>query len=80
MSKFDKMRRVKRYERIPVEMSILEIKATFVRMTGTTLLMAELIYCTSLRSGEYDTLRVKDIDFAFTNFHIAMPVRVFTYR
>ena len=39
------------------------MEATFAHMSGTTRLMAELIYGTGLRISECMTLRVKDIDF-----------------
>ena len=44
-------------------MSIREVVATLARMTGTTRLIAALIYVTGMRIGECVTLRVKDIDF-----------------
>ena len=59
----EKLRKIKRYQTIPVVMSIREVEATLARMTGTTRLMAELMYGSGLRIGECMTLRVKDIDF-----------------
>ncbi|MGD8914676.1 MAG: integron integrase [Candidatus Thiodiazotropha sp.] len=59
----DKLRRIKRYKSIPVVMSKQEVEATFARMSGTTRLMAELIYGTGMRIHECMSLRVKDIDF-----------------
>lgn len=59
----DNLRRIKRYKTIPVVMSLKEVEATLQRMSGTTRLMAELIYGTGLRINECMTLRVKDIDF-----------------
>lgn len=44
-------------------MSCKEVESTFLRMKGTTRLMAELIYGTGLRVNECMTLRVKDVDF-----------------
>lgn len=44
-------------------MSTQEVSATFARMSGTTRLMAELIYGTGMRIHECMTLRVKDVDF-----------------
>jgi integrase len=44
-------------------MSTQEVSATFARMSGTTRLMAELIYGTGMRIHECMILRVKDIDF-----------------
>jgi len=48
MPDLDKLRRIKRYKTIPVVMSAREIEAAFVRMKGTTRLIAELIYGTGL--------------------------------
>jgi integrase len=59
----EKLRKIKRYQTIPVVMSIREVEATSARMTGTTRLMAKLMYGAGLRIGECMTLRVKDIDF-----------------
>ena len=36
----EKLRKIKRYQTIPVVMSIREVEATLARMTGTTRLMA----------------------------------------
>jgi len=44
-------------------MSVQEIKKILNHMTGTTRLMAELIYDNGMRINECMTLRVKDIDF-----------------
>ncbi len=63
MPDLDNLRRIKRYKTIPVVMSRQEVESTFKRMSGTTRLMAELIYGTGLRINECMTLRVKDIDF-----------------
>ena len=57
------LRRIKRYKTIPVVLSQREVKLIMERMKGTTRLMAELIYGSSLRINECMTLRVKDIDF-----------------
>jgi len=63
MPDLDNLRRIRRYKTIPVVMSQQEVKATIERMSGSTRLMAELIYGTGLRINECMTLRVKDIDF-----------------
>ena len=47
-----KLRRIKRYKTIPVVMSSAEVESTFLRMKGTTRLMAELIYGTGMRVNE----------------------------
>jgi integron integrase len=49
--------------RLPVVLSASEVKELFSHMTGTSRLMAALIYGGGLRVTECCTLRVKDIDF-----------------
>ncbi|MCG7864759.1 MAG: phage integrase N-terminal SAM-like domain-containing protein [Candidatus Thiodiazotropha taylori] len=44
----DNLRRIKRYKSIPAVMSAQEVSAAFARMSGTTRLMAELIYGTGM--------------------------------
>ncbi len=61
--KLGRFQKIKRYQTIPVVMSIGEVQACLREITGTTRLMAELIYGSSMRIGECVTLRVKDIDF-----------------
>lgn len=63
MPELEKLRRVKRYHSIPVVMSVQEVEKAFAHMSGTTKLMAQLIYGAGLRISECMTLRVKDIDF-----------------
>ena len=63
MPDLDDLRRIKRYQTIPVVMSQNEVQSTLDLMSGTTRLMAELIYGTGLRINECMTLRIKDIDF-----------------
>ncbi len=63
MPNLDKLRKIRRYKTIPAVMSRQEVEATFLRMKGTTRLMAELIYGTGLRITECMTMRIKDIDF-----------------
>ena len=63
MPDLDNLRRIKRYQTIPVVMSVREVKVVLEHMSGTTRLMAELIYGTGIRINECMTLRVKDIDF-----------------
>ena len=57
------LKRVQRVHRIPVVLSIDEVRSALTCMHGTTLLMAQLIYGASLRVSECTGLRVKDIDF-----------------
>lgn len=63
MPDLDNLRRIKRHKTIPVVMSRQEVEATLSLMSGTTRLMAELIYGTGMRVNECMTLRIKDIDF-----------------
>jgi len=55
--------RAKRPERLPVVLSIEEIRAILDRMTGTPLLMTELLYGSGLRLLEVCRLRIQDVDF-----------------
>jgi integron integrase len=55
--------RAKRGPKLPVVLSVDEVKQLFSHMSGTTLLMAEVLYGAGLRLMELARLRVKDIDF-----------------
>lgn len=55
--------RAKRPERLPVVLSVDEVRAVFGGMTGTHQLLAELMYGSGLRVLECCRLRVKDVDF-----------------
>jgi integrase len=55
--------RAKRPERLPVVLSIDEVRAVFDRMDGVYRLMAELMYGSGLRLLECCRLRVMDVDF-----------------
>ena len=55
--------RAQRPERLPVVLSVDEVRAVLDRMAGTYRLMAELLYGSGLRLLECCRLRVKDIDF-----------------
>ena len=57
------LRRVERAPRVPVVLSIEEVRAVLSHMHGTRRLMAEVLYGAGLRVNECLTLRVKDIDF-----------------
>jgi integron integrase len=57
-------RRARRPERLPVVLSIDEVRRIFYELDGTDLLMAELLYGTGMRILECCRLRVKDVDFA----------------
>ena len=56
--------RAKRPERLPVVLSLDEVRAIFEGLDGIDLLQAELLYGAGLRLLECCRLRVKDIDFA----------------
>jgi integron integrase len=55
--------RAKRGARLPVVLTIDEVKALFSGMAGTSLLIAQVLYGSGLRLMELARLRVKDIDF-----------------
>ena len=55
--------RAKRPERLPVVLSVDEVRAVLGRMTGVSRMMAELMYGSGLRLLEVCRLRVKDLDF-----------------
>ena len=55
--------RAKRGQKLPVVLSVDEVKRLFEQMTGTNRLIAELLYGAGLRLMELARLRVQDIDF-----------------
>ncbi len=63
MPDLEHLKKLKRYQTIPVVMSVREVEACLSQMSGTPRLMAELIYGSGMRIGECVTLRAKDIDF-----------------
>lgn len=58
------LKRVQQKHRLPVVLSVEEVKAAFSHMSGTSLLIAQLIYGAGLRVNECMGLRVKDFDFS----------------
>jgi len=60
----EEIRRAKKPERLPVVLSRDETTALLAQMSGTTWLMAALLYGAGLRLMECLRLRVKDVDFA----------------
>jgi integrase len=58
------IQRAKRSARLPVVLSRGEARQLLAELTGTTWLMASLLYGSGLRLMECLRLRVKDIDFA----------------
>ena len=59
----DKLVRAKRKKHLPTVLSVNEVREILSVMTGTTKIMAELMYGTGLRVNECTQLRIKDIDF-----------------
>lgn len=59
----DGIRRAKKPERLPVVLSREEVRTLLDEMTGTTWLLASLLYGTGMRLMECLRLRVKDVDF-----------------
>jgi integron integrase len=57
--------RAKRPQRIPVVLTIEEVKRVLAEMSGTHHLMASLLYGAGMRLMECVRLRVKDIDFDY---------------
>jgi hypothetical protein len=55
--------RARRGEKLPVVLSVDEVRAIFSQLTGKPRLMIELLYGSGLRLGELIRLRIKDIDF-----------------
>jgi integron integrase len=56
--------RAKRPERLPVVLSVDEVRAVLAELDGIELLQTELLYGTGLRILECCRLRVKDVDFS----------------
>ena len=62
--------RAKRGEHLPTVLSVEEVRRLFNHMTGTSRLMAELIYGGGLRVSECCKFRVKDIDFGTNQLYV----------
>lgn len=62
---FDDLVRAKRPVRVPVVLSVAEVRRLLAQLDGTAWIMASLLYGAGLRLQECLTLRVKDIDFAY---------------
>lgn len=58
------LQRVQQRHRVPVVLSVIEVRSILDNMNGTCQLIAQLIYGAGLRVNECLGLRVKDIDFA----------------
>jgi site-specific recombinase XerD len=57
--------RAKQPHRVPVVLTQDEVKAVLVHLSGTTWIMATLLYGAGLRLLECLRLRVKDADFTY---------------
>jgi integron integrase len=66
----DNMERAKRPARLPVVLTATEVRALLVRLEGHHWLMASLLYGAGLRLMECVRLRVKDIDFEYTQITV----------
>mgnify|MGYP005846627579 CR=1 FL=1 len=62
--------RAKRGMRLPVVLSVDEVKRLFSHLSGRSLLMAQLLYGSGLRLMECARLRVKDIDFENNTLYV----------
>jgi integron integrase len=60
----DNVESAKQGKRLPVVLTVPEVKSLFDRMEGTNGLIARLMYGTGMRVMEAVRVRVKDIDFA----------------
>jgi integron integrase len=61
----DGIERAKRPVRVPVVLTVEEVRALLARLDGTKWLMAALLYGSGLRLRECLKLRVKDVDFEY---------------
>lgn len=62
--------RAKRGHKLPVVLTVDEVKRLMEQMTGTNRLIAELLYGAGLRLMEAARLRVKDIDFDANTLYV----------
>ncbi|MBI4687186.1 MAG: integron integrase [Nitrospirae bacterium] len=62
--------RAKRGQKLPVVLTVGEVKRLFEQMAGTNRLIAELLYGAGLRLMEAARLRVKDIDFDANTLYV----------
>lgn len=63
LAEMNGLNRVQQRQRVPVVLTSGEVSQVLSHMTGTTALMARLMFGSGLRVEECCTLRVKDIDF-----------------
>lgn len=62
--------RAKRGPKLPVVLTVEEVRQLFEQMSGTSRLIAELLYGAGLRLMEAARLRVKDIDFDANTLYV----------
>lgn len=70
IGRLEGLKRVQRRSSVPVVLTVGEVRDLLSKMTGTTRLMADLIYGAGLRVTEAMTLRVKDLDLASGTVHV----------
>jgi len=66
----ERLDRPKRPQRLPSVLTVDQVRRVLAKMSGTELLMAELVYGTGMRIGECLALRIKDINGAQGTIHI----------
>lgn len=64
------LRRVQRPARLPTVLTVGEVRDVLTLLSGTTQLMAELLYGAGLRITEAMTLRIKDLDLDAGTIHV----------
>jgi integron integrase len=64
------LNRVQQRQRVPVVMTPGKVSAVLAQMSGSTALMARLMFGSGLRVEECCTLRIKDIDFTSSNVSV----------
>jgi len=62
VGRLEGLRRMRRPQRLPVVLSVEEVRATLNAMHGMPRLIAALLYGSGMRVGEVLALRVKDVD------------------
>lgn len=70
LGKMPGFNRIQQRQRIPVVMTPSEVSLVLKQMSGSSALMARLMFGSGLRVEECCTLRIKDIDFASSNVSV----------
>lgn len=65
VGQFERMVWATRHPRVPVVLTVAEVRAVLSRVEGVPGLMARILYGTGLRVMECCQMRVKDVDFAY---------------